>query len=186
MNRHIDERGLTSALKAGIKAASGEIIIWMDCDFQMPPSKIPERLATLDEGYDAAVGSRFIEGGGDVRYDKERSKGTIVNVHRMLSKLMCLSIAAIFRMNFRDWSSGFIAIRKKVFDNFKLEGDYGEYFIYLIHYAIRSGFKVKEIPYVLTPRLRGESKSSINYLDMAMKGRKYLWAILKLAMKPGK
>jgi dolichol-phosphate mannosyltransferase len=85
-------------------------------------------------------------------------------------------------MSFKDWTSGFIAIRKKIFDDITLFGDYGEYFIYLIHYAISSGYKVIEIPYVVTPRLRGSSKTSASYLGMISKGLKYVIALIDLAL----
>ena len=35
--RRMDERGLTSALMAGIHHARGDVIAWMDCDLSMPP-----------------------------------------------------------------------------------------------------------------------------------------------------
>ena len=35
--RRADERGLTSALNAGIARARGDVIAWMDCDLSMPP-----------------------------------------------------------------------------------------------------------------------------------------------------
>ena len=180
--RRIGVRGLTSALNDGIDKATGGIIVWMDCDFQMPPKKIAELLAAVDIGYDVAVGSRFIEGGGDARNDKSLDQPRIVYIHRFLSRLICALTSLVFRMNFKDWTSGFIAIRKTIFKNIMLSGDYGEYFIYLIHYVIRSGYKVIEIPYVVMPRLRGSSKTSASYLGMFSKGLRYLYAVLELAL----
>ena len=36
------ERGLTSALRAGIAAAAGDVVVWSDCDFSMPPAKVED------------------------------------------------------------------------------------------------------------------------------------------------
>jgi dolichol-phosphate mannosyltransferase len=181
LTRRIGIKGLTSALNDGIRKASGDIVVWMDCDFQMPPSKISELLSAIDSGYDVAVGSRFVKGGGDARNDRSLNQPRIVYIHRFLSRLICAFCSFIFRMDFKDWTSGFIAIRKHIFDDIMLFGDYGEYFIYLIHYAVSSGYKVVEIPYVVTPRLRGSSKTSASYLGMISKGVKYVAALVNLA-----
>jgi len=182
LNRRVDKKGLTSALNDGIELSTGEIIVWMDCDFQMPPSTVIELISTINKGYDAVVGSRFIEGGDDLRYDYKASQGQIVNIHRYLSKLICILTAKIFATNHTDWTSGFIAINKKVFDRFSLFGDYGEYFMYLIHYLKKSQYKIIEIPYTLLPRRSGFSKTSESYIGMLLKGIKYLYAIIRLKL----
>ncbi len=43
----------------------------------------------------------------------------------------------IFFTSFKDRTSGFIAIKRKIFDNCRLKGDYGVYFLYLMHYVIK-------------------------------------------------
>jgi len=50
--------GQTSALDAGIKAASGEVIITMDGDLQNDPRDIPKLLRKIDEGFDVVSGWR--------------------------------------------------------------------------------------------------------------------------------
>jgi len=182
LHRRIDKKGLTSALNDGINAANGDIIVWMDSDFQMPPSVVPTMLHQISNGYDAAVGSRFLKGGADLRYNEDMEQGKIVDVHRFLSKTICMLTSKIFVTEHTDWTSGFIAMRKDIFDRFDLFGDYGEYFMYLIHYLIKSGYKVVEVPYVLMPRQHGASKTSESYSGMAFKGIKYLYAIFRLKL----
>lgn len=175
--RRIGKKGLVSALNEGISLAQGQIVVWMDCDFQMSPSKIPDLVEAIDNGYDLAVGSRFVKGGNDARYDKKLGYGRIVSVHKFLSRLICMVTSVVFLTNHKDWTSGFIAIRKSIFDKIKLEGNYGEYFMYLLYYAIKSGYKVTEIPYTLTPRRRGISKTAENYFGLIWNGVKYLFAV---------
>ncbi|MFT3878397.1 MAG: glycosyltransferase family 2 protein [Gemmatales bacterium] len=50
--------GQTPALRAGIDAAQGDIIITMDGDLQNDPSDIPMMLDKLKEGYDVVLGER--------------------------------------------------------------------------------------------------------------------------------
>ena len=65
-----NKKGLTSALNDGIAKSTGEILVWMDCDFQMPPSIVPELVEKIGDGYDVAVGSRYVNGGKDLRYNQ--------------------------------------------------------------------------------------------------------------------
>ena len=45
-----------SALRAGVKIADGDILVWMDADLSIPPSKVPELLKKIDAGYDLVIG----------------------------------------------------------------------------------------------------------------------------------
>ena len=62
-----DAKGLTSAIARGIRDSDGDIVVWMDCDFSMPPERIPALVnAIVRESADIAVGSRYVAGGADV------------------------------------------------------------------------------------------------------------------------
>lgn len=50
--------GQTPALRAGIDAAQGDVIVTMDGDLQNDPSDIPMMLEKLKEGYDVVLGER--------------------------------------------------------------------------------------------------------------------------------
>lgn len=50
--------GNGAAIKTGVRAASGEILVFMDADGQHDPQDIALLLAKLDQGYDMAVGAR--------------------------------------------------------------------------------------------------------------------------------
>jgi dolichol-phosphate mannosyltransferase len=169
----MNERGLTGALNNGIKLSRGQLIMWMDVDFSMSPERIPALLHAIDEGADVAVGSRYISGGGDVR-------GFSVNliVQLVLSKMLSILSGFVLGSPFRDWSSGFIAMRRETLVDYELYGDHGEYFIGLIYYLIRiRRFNVVEVPYVLTPRQSGESKTATNLWGLFRRGIRYLHMI---------
>ncbi len=53
--RRMTERGLTSALWAGIQAADTDVVSWMDCDLAMPPEAIPALLERLEAGADIVL-----------------------------------------------------------------------------------------------------------------------------------
>src|SRR4051812_45475878 len=70
--RRVGEKGLTSAIQAGIDAAihthNAAIVTWMDCDLSMPTADVPRLVQCVLDGADMAVGSRWIEGGADVAH----------------------------------------------------------------------------------------------------------------------
>jgi dolichol-phosphate mannosyltransferase len=174
--RRINARGLTSAINAGIKMARGKLVMWMDVDLSMPPAKIPELLYAIKSGADVAVGSRYVSGGGDAR-----AVNAHLTIQLMLSKFLSILGGWMLGCRFRDWSSGFIVVKREFLTGYALTGDYGEYFIDLIYYLIKKrGARVVEVPYVLTPRQRGESKTATNILGLFRRGRKYLHTVWRL------
>ncbi|MGQ9626715.1 MAG: polyprenol monophosphomannose synthase [Anaerolineae bacterium] len=164
------ERGLTSAIATGIAQAKGEIVAWMDCDFSMPPELIPELVAAL-EGADLAVGSRYVHGGMDVGHSL---------AGQLFSRAINLFASLLLDFSIKDYTSGFVAARREVFDRIGLRGDYGEYCIDLLYRAKRLGFRIKEIPYRCVPRRAGESKTAPNIMGYFRRGWKYVLTILRL------
>lgn len=50
--------GNGGAIKSGARAASGEILIFMDGDGQHDPEDIPRLIQHLEQGYDMVIGAR--------------------------------------------------------------------------------------------------------------------------------
>lgn len=169
--------GLTASIWEGILSSKGEVIVWMDCDFSHPPSLIPKLLDKIASGYDIAVASRFIRGGGFKKNIQGKSESMLQVV---LSRFMNYSIQILLDGSFKDYTSGFIAIRRKVFRDIKLSGDYGEYFIDLITRAILLEYKFVEIPFVNLPRKFGESKTGTGLGTLLKRGTKYITLSFKL------
>jgi dolichol-phosphate mannosyltransferase len=172
--RRVGERGLTSAIAAGIAASRGDVVVWMDCDFSMPPEAVPHLVAAL-EGADVAVGSRYVRGGRDVGHSW---------MARAFSRAINLFASLLLGWGVRDYTSGFIAARREVLERIPLRGDYGEYCIDLLYRAQRAGYRVVEIPYTCTERATGESKTGANALDYLRRGWKYVWTVLRLRLGP--
>lgn len=169
--------GLTNSIRDGIKKAKGEVIVWMDCDFSHPPKVVPLLLKQIDKGYDIAVASRFAKGGGFVVPEKDSSDSWVAII---LSRMMNYSIQTLLGNNFGDYTSGFVAVKKRVFQKIHLRGDYGEYFIGFIFRAFAFGFKIVEIPYIQLPRASGESKTGTNLVQYLRRGIRYMFTTFRL------
>jgi len=141
------ERGLSGAVLAGARAASGGVIVVMDADLSHPAAALPAlSRAILEDGYDMAIGSRYIPGGGTPSWPWKR---------RILSKLA----AALGRrlVDAHDPGSGFFAIRRetlletgKAARGFKIGLE--------ILARLGPGARIKEVPIAFRDRTRGSSK----------------------------
>jgi len=183
--RRTSERGLVSAVRAGIDLAQADIVAWMDCDLSMPPSMLRDFLEKIRQGYDMVFGSRFVAGGGVEIITG--SKDTVMAY--LLSRVLNRFIQAWLGPEVNDYTSGFVTVRKQVVKDTGLRGDYGEYFIALAHLAKKRGYRLLEVPYVSLSRKMGTSKTGTNLLQYLKRGRKYFWLTVKLKfsrLNPGK
>ncbi len=97
--------GNGAAIKRGARAATGEVIIFMDADGQHDPAHIPTLLDKLAEGYDMVVGARDASG--------QASK------HRGLANAFYNKLASwMTGHRIDDLTSGFRAVRADKFREF--------------------------------------------------------------------
>lgn len=168
--RRIDEKGLASALDDGIKAAEGDFVVWLDCDLGLSPEEIPHLLSKLDE-HDVVIASRYVKGGKDPRPVFRVSLSVAINAFCML----------FLGWGVRDYTSGFAAVRKTVFDtvSFSRQG-FGEYFIDFAYNSKKNKFRIIEVPCVYNVRSGGVSKSDGDIRTLLRLGKDYGLRVLQL------
>ena len=166
-------RGLAAAFHRGILEAHGDIIGWMDADATMPPEVMNQLISQLDE-YDIAIGSRYVEDGSDNRHPVRVWASYAVN---WLARL-------VLGGGIKDYDSGFIAIRRGVFDHVTLMPfGHGEYFIEFIYDVYRAGLKIKEVGYAFRDRTVGISKSAPSLIVFLFTGLQYVLRIFSLRFR---
>jgi len=171
--RRINEKGLASALATGIDMAKGDIIVWMDCDLGVPPEEVP-RLVERIEDYDLAIGSRFIGIGKDLRKRWIAISSHLINFIAQL----------ILGSDVKDYTSGFIAVRREVFNKVRINPKgFGEYFIEFVHQCSKNKFKITEVGYIYGNRAGGVSKSTDNFIIFLKLGFKYFLKVVELRFK---
>lgn len=152
-----EERGLATAISAGINYARADLIAVMDTDFNHHPKDLPRLLAKMSEA-DIIIGSRYVPGGG-MKTSRLRYWG---------SWCFNVFIRLILGSPIKDNLSGFLVLKKSVISQLKDKAifyGYGDYCIRLIHFARKSGFVIREVPVVYEFRLGGESKTHfVKYL----------------------
>jgi dolichol-phosphate mannosyltransferase len=172
--RRMENHGLTASLNEGIEAAKHEVIVWLDCDFSHPPERIPQMLYMLGQGFDVAVNSRYVVGGGEDR------SGEWGSMQMFLSLFLNWFTRFSLDATFADYTSGFVAARKDVLKEVQLRGDYGEYFVDFIFRTLHKKYRVCELPYKAMPRKTGVSKTGTNLLQYLRRGRKYVGTVVRL------
>ena len=171
--RRTGARGLASAINRGIIESRGDIVGWLDADMSHPPGLLPAMLDRLGE-YHVAVASRYVEGGQD-----NRSRMRVLT-SRMINRLASL----VLGYGIRDYDSGFIVLRRDVFDSVTLNPTgYGSYFIEFVYACRRKGLKVIELPYTFSDRTKGASKSAVNLWQFLTAGMAYGLRILSVRFK---
>jgi glycosyltransferase involved in cell wall biosynthesis len=103
--RHQYAMGNGAAIKSGARAATGEVIVFMDADGQHQPEDIPRLLDKLGQGYDMVVGAR--------------GKGSQANVHRGLANKLYNKLGSwMVGQEISDLTSGFRAVTADKFRQF--------------------------------------------------------------------
>jgi dolichol-phosphate mannosyltransferase len=171
--RRVATRGLASAINRGIFESRGTIVCWMDADMSMPPSMLPAMIKKLNE-YDIVIGSRYIAGGVDDRARIRVWSSWLINHFASL----------VLGYGIKDYDSGFIALRRKVFNSVSIiPTGYGAYFIEFLFTCRRKGLTVYEMPYRFKDRANGVSKSLPNLLAFAKTGLEYIIRILSARVR---
>lgn len=159
---HPYSKGNGAAIKTGARAASGNVIVFMDADGQHDPADIPRLLARLKEGHDMVVGAR--------------QKGSQASMGRGVANKFYNWLASYMSGHkIEDLTSGFRAVRA---DKFKQ-------FLYLLPNGFsypttstmaffRAGYSVAYEPIHAAQRI---GKSHIN---LAKDGIRFLLIIFKI------
>ena len=160
--------GLGTAYIHGFKYALAhgyDYIFEMDADFSHNPEDLIRLYeACSQEGYDVAIGSRYIKGVNVVNWPMNRV---------LMSYFASYYVRLITGMPIQDATAGFKCYTRKVLETIPLDE------IKFIGYAFqiemkflayKYGFKIKEVPIIFTDRTKGESKMSKGIIQEAFYG----------------
>ncbi|MGP1514990.1 MAG: polyprenol monophosphomannose synthase [Bacteroidales bacterium] len=169
LERRQGKLGLGTAYIHGFRWAlrrDYEYIFEMDADFSHPPKKLIDMyVACSKEGFDVAVGSRYLGG-----------KISVVNwpIGRVfMSYYASVFVRLVLGVKICDATAGFVCYTRKVLEriNFNKIQFVGYAFQIEMKYTSHQlGFKIKEIPIVFTDRVLGQSKMSMKIFKEAFFG----------------
>ncbi|CAA0096329.1 glycosyltransferase family 2 protein [Zhongshania aliphaticivorans] len=159
---HPYSKGNGASIKSGARAASGDVIVFMDADGQHNPDDIEALLAGIDEGYDLVVGAR--------------QSGSQASVGRGVANGFYNKLASYMTGHkVEDLTSGFRAVRASKFKEFLYLLPNGFSYPTTSTMAFfRAGYSVKYVPIHAAQR---EGKSHIKPLK---DGMRFLLIIFKI------
>lgn len=168
------ERGLSSAVIAGMRAATGEVLLCMDADLSHPPEDVPKLFAPISGGNtDFVIGSRYVAGGST-----ESGWGFGRWLNSKAATILAWPLTTT-----SDPMAGFFALRRSDFERCNSQLDPIGYKIGLELLVKTRPLHISEVPISFRNRLHGESKLSLreqlNYLTHL--GRLYRFRFPRLS-----
>ncbi len=160
--------GLGTAYIAGFKWAlerTYEYIFEMDADFSHDPHDLPRLYdACAKEGYDVAVGSRYVTGVNVVNWPMGRV---------LMSYCASKYVRAVTGFKVHDTTAGFVCYRRRVLETMDLDKIRFKGYAFQIemkYTAFKIGFKIKEVSVIFVNRREGTSKMSSGIFGEAFFG----------------
>ena len=162
------KQGLGTAYILGFKWAlerDYEYIFEMDADFSHDPKDLPRLYeACAIEGYDVAIGSRYVSGVNVVNWPMGRV---------LMSYFASKYVKFVTGFNIHDTTAGFKCYRRRVLETIELDKIRFKGYAFQIemkYTAYKIGFKIKEVPVVFVNRVEGTSKMSGGIFSEALFG----------------
>jgi glycosyltransferase involved in cell wall biosynthesis len=136
----VPHAGKGAAVRAGMLAAAGDLLVFADADMATPPNQLPALLAALDRA-DVALGSRFQADGSDQRASQPA-------LRRVLGRVFHALAAAWVSGPIRDTQCGFKGFRREaardLFGRQKITSIVFD--VELIHLARRRNYRIEVVP----------------------------------------
>jgi glycosyltransferase involved in cell wall biosynthesis len=161
-------KGKGGALKEGIRASTGTIVVTMDADGSMDPGDISAAVRALLAGADFVKGSRELPGAGSADFTWLRRVG-----NRELTRFANF----LFGDRWTDITYGFNAYWRTIMVNVDVLSNGFEFEIQAAARAARTGLRTAEVACYEAPRVGGRSK-----LNPLRDG----WNILRLLLNEAK
>lgn len=130
-----------------------DYIFEMDADFSHNPNDLPRLYSAChDEGYDLAIGSRYITGVNVVNWPIGRV---------LMSYFASKYVRMVTGFKVHDTTAGFKCYKRRVLETIDLDAVRFKGYAFQIEMkftAYKCGFKIKEVPVIFINRVEGVSK----------------------------
>ncbi len=143
-------KGVLNALKSGLKAARGDVVVVLMADRSDDPADVPRLAAAVRAGADVVAGSRYARGGRQIGGPR---------LKRTLSWLAGASLHYLAGLPIHDATNNFRAYSRRVVDELTIESGAG--FSVALELTLKAhwrGWRVAEVPTTWHDRTAGQSR----------------------------
>lgn len=163
--RNEGEHGFGRAITRGFDHVRGDAVVVMMADESDDCRDVVRYWQTLNEGWDAVFGSRFVRGGGVIDYPRHKL---------LLNRMANLFLRVLFRVPLNDFTNAFKAYRRTVMEGCRpYLSPHFNLTVELPLKTIVRGYSWTVIPITWRNRRSGESKLKIKEM-----GSRYLFITL--------
>ncbi len=146
---HEKNQGKGAAVRTGLHAASGNVVLIQDADLEYSPRDYPELLRPIDDGIaDVVYGSRFLGG----------PRRAVMFWHMIANIMLTFMTNILYDAILSDMETGYKVFRREVLDGMHLRASRFDFEPEFTAKVLKRHHRIYEVPISFNPRDYSEGK----------------------------